>query len=83
MLGEIHPAVAERFGVAPRTLLLDLELEPVIQSASEKRLYRALPRYPAVTRDIALIVDRSVPAIRLENAIREGGGTYLEQVRPV
>lgn len=80
LLGEIHPLVAEKFGVALRTLLLDLELEQVIQSASEKRVYRALPRYPAVTRDIALIVDRSVPAIRLENAIREGGGVYLEQV---
>lgn len=80
LLGEIHPAAAEKFGVAPRTVLLDLELEPVIQAATEKRIYRALPRYPAVTRDIALIVDQTVPAIKLEQAIRAGGGAYLEQV---
>ena len=79
-LGEIHPAVSEQFAVAPRTVLLDIELDPVIAAATEKRSYRALPRFPAVTRDLALIVDRSVPAANLERAILQGGGPSLEQV---
>ncbi|MEA4888216.1 MAG: phenylalanine--tRNA ligase subunit beta [Clostridiaceae bacterium] len=80
-IGEIHPDVAAQFSVPPRMVLLDLIIDPVVEKASDKRQFVALPRYPAVTRDLALLVDRSVPAAALNQAILEGGGELLEQIR--
>ncbi|MDW7658826.1 MAG: phenylalanine--tRNA ligase subunit beta [Bacillota bacterium] len=79
-VGEVHPDVAQAFIVPPRTVLLDVELDLLVEAASEERQFQALPRYPAVTRDLALIVDRSVSAGQLSDIIREAGGSLLEQV---
>jgi phenylalanyl-tRNA synthetase beta chain len=80
-LGELHPEVAGQFAVPTRTVLFDLALDPLIEQASEARRYRPLPRHPAATRDLALLVDRAVPAAALDEAIRRGGGSLLERVQ--
>jgi len=49
--------------------------------ATDERHYQPLPRYPAVSRDLALTVDRAVPAARLDAIIRSAGSKILEQVR--
>jgi phenylalanyl-tRNA synthetase beta chain len=51
--------------------VLDLKLDLLVAMASDERHYQPLPRYPAVTRDLALIVDRAVTAARLDAIIRE------------
>ncbi|MGB5933670.1 MAG: phenylalanine--tRNA ligase subunit beta, partial [Anaerolineae bacterium] len=50
------------------------------QATSERR-YETLPRYPAITQDIALVVDEEVPAGRVYQLIMEAGGTLLTEAR--
>ena len=80
-IGVIHPTVAENFGASLQTVVLDLTLGPVLETATEKRQYSPLPRFPAVTRDLALLVADEVAVAELAEAIRAAGGPNLEQIR--
>lgn len=80
-LGVIHPDAAGNFGASPRTVLLDLEIAPILATATEKRQHKPLPRYPAVMRDLAVLVDKDIPVARLNTAMGSAGGQYLEQIR--
>lgn len=80
-LGVIHPDAAANFGASPATVVMDIELSAVLSAATEKRQYKQLPRFPAVTRDLALLVDARVPAADLNAAITAASGSYLEQIK--
>lgn len=79
-LGEIHPDVAKAFSAPPRSVLLDLKLDPLIAAAADQRKADPLPRYPAVTRDLALLVRTSVTARELDAIIRGAAGPLLRSV---
>jgi len=79
ILGEVHPQVAEAFDLVGRVYLAELDLELLFEAA-EERLYRPLPRFPAVRMDLAVVVDEEVAAERVERLIRESGGALLEEV---
>lgn len=84
VMGEVHPLVAEAYeltGVG-RVLAAELELDKLLNAALERgNKAHDLPKYPASTRDIALIGPAAVPAAEIEAAIRSAGGDYLENVR--
>jgi len=52
----------------------------MLDQADINRQYKALPRYPAVTRDLAFIVDKKVQAAQIVELIQKGGGSILEEV---
>jgi phenylalanyl-tRNA synthetase beta chain len=80
--GELHPQVAEAFGVGDRVVLAgELDLEALLAAVPERHLYAPVPRFPAALRDIAVIVDEAVPAERIEKEIRTAGGDLLRGVR--
>ena len=72
VVGELHPEVREGFGLRDNTVVLfELELERIFQAAEPaRRGFRPLSRYPAATRDLALIVDAEVPAGRVQDVLR-------------
>jgi phenylalanyl-tRNA synthetase beta chain len=76
MLGEVHPLVAETFGIDARVSIFEIDLAELDPGPST-RLYHDVITYPAVRQDIAVIVDESVPAATLLAAIREAGGELL------
>jgi len=78
MLGYIHPQAAENFESPERTVLLLLEVASVISAATSKRAYTPLPKFPGITRDIAVILDIDIPVGSIEKIIRKKGGKYLE-----
>jgi len=80
-IGVIHPDVADLFAAAPQTVILDLELATIIDRATEIRQYKPLPRFPAVTRDLALLAEAAVSADRLTQVIRQAAGEHLEQIK--
>ncbi len=81
VFGELHPDVAESYGLDCRVYVAELPLS-VLFGASDKRvIYKPLPRYPAVERDLALLCDDDMPVAEMEKAIRKAGGRYLETVR--
>lgn len=80
IFGEIHPDVAERFGLTGRCYCGEFFLDAILDLASLHTMYAPLPKYPAVSRDIALVVDEDTPAGELERTIRAHGEDLLEDV---
>src|SRR5919201_564781 len=81
VLGEVHPAVAARFDLRERALLLELDVDALAAVATTDRTYQDVPRYPAVKRDLAVVVARSTPAADVLRAVRQGGVKLLRTVR--
>ncbi|HEX8034539.1 MAG TPA: hypothetical protein VF510_11860, partial [Ktedonobacterales bacterium] len=81
VLGEVHPEVAARFDLQKRTYLLEMDLERLFQAVPQHVLQQPIPRYPAAERDLAVVVDQSVPAAEVLAVIRESGGELLRDVR--
>ena len=81
VLGELHPDVAEAWEVKERLYLAELNLEAWAQNFAGGILYRQLPRYPAVARDLAIIVDGGISAAEIEDTIKKAGGDLLVEVR--
>ena len=79
-LGQLHPNIATRHDL-PESYLFELKLAPIFKSAKEYRVrYEELPRYPAVTRDLAIVVDREITVSELAEMIKQAGKDLLESV---
>ena len=81
VLGEIHPAVAENFEAAERNYIAFIQMEPLVRYASTEREYKPLPKFPAVTRDIAVIVDDGIPVRSIEKIIIGKAGRIFEEAK--
>ncbi|MFC4075698.1 phenylalanine--tRNA ligase subunit beta [Salinithrix halophila] len=80
LVGQLHPQTAEAHDLG-ETYAFQLAVHPLFaQSEKTETTYRALPRYPAVTRDLALVVDTDRSSAELVHVIRETGGEWLEAV---
>lgn len=79
-LGEIHPDVSENYGVDEACFVATLDLDVLYESANTDRKYKPLPKFPAVTRDIALLVEDAVLVQEIEETIRKAGGNLVEKV---
>jgi len=80
VLGEVHPGVVEDCNLPERTVVMEVDLDVLVGLADFGRKHRALPRFPATTRDLSVMVPEDVPAARITRAIQEGGGELLERV---
>jgi phenylalanyl-tRNA synthetase beta chain len=78
-VGQIHPKVQKDLDLK-ETYVFELSLHAVLQAPIEPLHYQAIPRYPSITRDIALVVEREVAAGELESIIVEAGGKLLKEV---
>jgi phenylalanyl-tRNA synthetase beta chain len=81
-MGELHPSVVEAFDIRGERPVIAAELDlDVLRAAIPERHYLTpLSSYPAVHEDVALVVDRAVPAQKVEDAIRQAGGFLLKEV---
>ena len=77
-LGEIHPDVADAYGIGKRVYVAELSLHAICGASDDTVKYEPLPKYPAAERDLALIVDKNVPAAGLLECIEKNAGTYFE-----
>src|SRR5437867_2459132 len=76
-LGELHPTVV---GGTGRVVAFEIDVEPVLAASRTPRA-QPLARYPAVARDLAVVVEETVAAGTVLQAIKESGGELLEQAR--
>ncbi len=79
-LGQIHPTVVKNFGMNTPVYAAELDLAKVIAAMNTDVKYKRLPKFPSVTRDIAVIVDKNVPVADIEAVIKKSGGNILESV---
>ena len=79
-LGQVHPHVAGNYGVDTELYAAELRFDALYESKGSQPLYQPLPKFPAVTRDIAVVCDASVTVGELEDAIRKGAKGLLKDV---
>jgi phenylalanyl-tRNA synthetase beta chain len=77
-LGEVHPQVCDNYGIKTRVYLAVLDMPSIVEEATFDRHFKGIAKYPAVTRDISMVVPRKVSAGQIEAVIRQGGGKILE-----
>ena len=77
-LGEIHPEVADIYGIGERAYVAVIDMPEIMEYATFDRKYYGIAKYPAVTRDISMVVPKHILAGQIEEVISAKGGKYLE-----
>lgn len=77
-LGEVHPEVADNYNLGTKTYIAVLDVEELAKRASFDVKYKGVAKFPAVTRDISLVMKKNVLAGQVEEVIRQSGGKLLE-----
>jgi len=78
IIGEIHPEVSENFNAPERVYIGMIEVEPLVEFSNMVSQYKPLPKYPAVSRDIAMIVRDEVTVRQIDGIIKKESGNILE-----
>ena len=77
VLGEIHPTVAANFGIGQSVYVFEMDAETLLRYRKKKAAIKALPKYPASTRDLAILVDADLTTAEIERVIAKKGGSYF------
>lgn len=80
-IGELHPEVLENYRINSKTYVFEINLDKVIGAAVKTKLYKPLPKYPAVERDMALVVSTEVSAQELSKEIKDQGKPLLKEIK--
>ena len=79
--GEVHPLVSKNFGMSQRVYAAELDFNTLFELRVDEKKYTKLPKYPAVTRDMAMLVDDEVTVGSIEKIISQCSGKILESIK--
>ena len=79
-VGQIHPSASADYSMDTECYVAEIDFEMLFDAASHKRVYKKLPKYPSVSRDIAILVDDSVLSGDIVDTIKRAGGKLLDHV---
>lgn len=77
-LGEVHPLVADNYGIGEKAYIAVIDILDILEFAGFDHKYTGIARYPAVTRDLSMVVPKAVLAGDIENMLEQRGGKILE-----
>ena len=77
-LGEVHPLVADTYGIGEKAYVAVIDILTVLEFASFNHKYTGIAKYPAVTRDLSMVVPKTVLAGQIEHILTQRGGKILE-----
>ncbi len=80
VVGEVHPAVQEAFGFVKKLYVFEIDVATLLANAAKSFTSQSLPKYPGISRDIALIVTDSTAASDVERVIKKNAGPYFKDV---
>lgn len=80
VFGQIHPLVAANYGMDTEVYTAELSFDAMYEKRGDIPVYQPLPKFPAVTRDIAVVCDEAVTVGALEESIRRGAKGLLKDV---
>lgn len=80
-LGEVHPETAENYGIGERAYIAVIDMPEIQEYATFDRKYTGIAKYPAVNRDISMVVPKNILAGQIEEVIEKKGGAYLESFK--
>jgi phenylalanyl-tRNA synthetase beta chain len=81
ILGEVNPGVGELFDLKEKVFLFELDFQKVLARMTERRTFTPLPRYPAVARDLAVVVDESVAAGDVLQTLWKASEGWAKEIR--
>ncbi len=81
IVGEIHPDVLKAFEINTPCYVAELQLTKLLDNINEEIKYKALPKFPAVIRDIAMLIDKEVPVAELESLMKKSAGAMLDTIK--
>ncbi len=77
-LGEVHPEVLDNYDIGTKAYVAVLDMPAIVPHATFDRKYQGIAKYPAVTRDISMVVPREILVGEIERVIEQRGGKILE-----
>ncbi len=77
-LGEVHPAVADNYAIGEKAYIAVIDILDVLEFAGFNHKYTGIAKYPAVTRDLSMVVPKHVLAGQIEEIFDQRGGKILE-----
>ncbi|MBP0964358.1 MAG: phenylalanine--tRNA ligase subunit beta [Oscillospiraceae bacterium] len=81
IFGELHPETLENYEIGVKAYAAKLNVPEMMEESVEFKKYKPLPKFPASTRDLAIVCDDEIPVAHLEKAIRSAVGNILESVK--
>lgn len=81
IFGELHPETLENYEIGVKVYAAKLNVPEMMEESVEFKKYKPLPKFPASTRDLAIVCDDEIPVAHLEKAIRSAVGNILESVK--
>ena len=79
--GELHPDVQKSYDLPFKTYVFEIDLEPIFSLSPSPKIFKALPKFPSVRRDIAVIVPENVSHDAIVEVIKEKGKPLLEEIK--
>ncbi|MFW5980110.1 MAG: phenylalanine--tRNA ligase subunit beta [Halanaerobiales bacterium] len=80
-LGELSPEIIDKFNLIEGTTIFNLSLEKILDNTQKENItYNPLPRYPAVNRDLAIVIDEKIAVSKILEKMKDVGGELLENV---
>ena len=80
-IGEVHPLVRKNYEIGERAIIAVIDIPSILGFAAFDRKYHGIARFPAVTRDISMVVPRTITAYEIEEILAQRGGKILESYR--
>ena len=77
-IGIIHPDVASAFEAPEKICVFDIEVMPLVKASHIDRTYKSIPKFPAIPRDLSLLVSKEVSVDKILKTAKSAGGKYLE-----
>ena len=79
-VGEVHPAVTESLGINKKVFVFEADVETLMKYTAKKFTFENLPKYPAISRDLAILVNLDVAAGEIEKVIAKTAGKFFKEV---
>ncbi len=81
VIGQIHPLVAEGYGISGEVYVAELDFTELQSALAPERVFHSLPKFPTVSRDLALVCDEAMTVGMLEACIKKAGGKLLRSIQ--
>ena len=80
VFGQLHPLLADKLGIDKPIFVAEIDMELLKTLYNDKIVFKAISKFPAIERDIALLVDKNLPSQDIVDCIKEFGGEFLKKV---
>lgn len=81
IIGEVHPDVSENYSIKERVYIAEIDFDTIVEYSNLDKKYKPLPKYPAIVRDIAIVLDKDIMAQEIEEVILNQGKGLIDEVK--